>query len=111
MYKNLRELAIKLMSNYVMDIFSLLSSWIILLFFHVFPAGYAKEFVGTGVQGFPHSLQPTTHGTHTGRPHLSGENFGPSIKQPTQGIKVEKSKILLLGPTGCGRLKGRDNFL
>ena len=66
------------------------------------PAGYSKELLAAGIQSFPHGLQHTTHGTHTG--HLHDSSVKPSSTTQTRGIKLEKSNILLLGPTGCGML-------
>ena len=65
-------------------------------------AGYSKDnLLSAGIPHFPHSFQPTTHGTQMGGGE-SAPSSKTSAKTKTSGMKLEKSNILLLGPTGCG---------
>ena len=62
------------------------------------------------IQQLPPGFQPTTHGTHIGT-HPDGESqpsnsTSSSLKARGSRIKLDKSNILLLGPTGCGKRAG-----
>ncbi len=61
---------------------------------------YAKGLLAQGVEMLPQGYTPTSYGTMTGE-HKEEEPV--SMETTTEGgVRLDKSNIILLGPTGCG---------
>ena len=58
---------------------------------------YAKGLLAQGIQVLPQGYTQTSPGTVTGEQEEQKSGSGQS-----EGLKLEKSNIILLGPTGCG---------
>ena len=72
-------------------------------------AGYGKNLVSQGVQFLPRGLVPQSRGTKlegkggaTSRAQESRTQQQEVETETAEEIKLDKSNIILLGPTGCG---------
>ncbi|XP_064391315.1 ATP-dependent Clp protease ATP-binding subunit ClpX-like [Halichondria panicea] len=64
-------------------------------------SAYAKGLLAQGVDMLPQGYTPTSYGTMIGE---NKEEESVSMETTTDsGVRLDKSNIILLGPTGCGK--------
>ncbi len=82
---------------------------LLLLLLLLLSAGYGKNLLSQGIQFLPLGLvqPPHSHGSKMeGRGGVAGRAQDSTAQQQeavAERIKLDKSNIILLGPTGCGK--------